>query len=217
MQPYFIPYAGYFRLFAAADLFVVYDCVQFPRRGWLHRNRLRDANGELRWLTLPLAKAERDVRIADLAYRSDAESELRAQAGRFSAFSALKIQHPNLHALALTLDAPPARHLTELLCAISRLLGFEREMILSSTLDLDPALRGEARIVEICRTLGARAYVNAPGGRTLYAAESFETSGVALRFLSTYPGPTESIVERLAHAPAAAIAEEIEAACALEA
>ena len=40
MQPYFIPYAGYFRLFAASDLFVIYDCVQFPRRGWVHRNKL---------------------------------------------------------------------------------------------------------------------------------------------------------------------------------
>jgi hypothetical protein len=40
MQPYFVPYAGYFRLFAASDLFVIYDCVQFPRRGWVHRNRL---------------------------------------------------------------------------------------------------------------------------------------------------------------------------------
>ena len=29
MQPYFMPYAGYFRLFAAADLFVALDCVQF--------------------------------------------------------------------------------------------------------------------------------------------------------------------------------------------
>ena len=57
MQPYFVPHAGYFRLFAASDLFVVFDCVQFPRRGWVHRNRLPDAQGRARWLTLPLSKA----------------------------------------------------------------------------------------------------------------------------------------------------------------
>jgi hypothetical protein len=39
MQPYFMPYAGYFRLFCAADVFVMFDCVQFRRRGWVHRNR----------------------------------------------------------------------------------------------------------------------------------------------------------------------------------
>ena len=33
MQPYFFPYAGYFRLFAHVDEFVIFDCVQFRRRG----------------------------------------------------------------------------------------------------------------------------------------------------------------------------------------
>jgi hypothetical protein len=47
MQPYFIPYAGYFRLFAATDLFVIYDCVQFPRRGWCTAPLLGHRTGEL--------------------------------------------------------------------------------------------------------------------------------------------------------------------------
>ena len=45
MQPCFVPYAGYVRLFAASDLLVVFDCVPFPRRGWVHRNRLPNARG----------------------------------------------------------------------------------------------------------------------------------------------------------------------------
>ena len=72
MQPYFLPYAGYFRLFAATDLFVIYDCVQFPRRGWVHRNRLVDASGKERWLTLPLAKVPQRTLIRDLCFASDA-------------------------------------------------------------------------------------------------------------------------------------------------
>src|SRR3954469_8726601 len=76
MQPYFIPYAGYFRLFAASDLFVIYDCVQFPRRGWVHRNKLADASGVERWLTLPIAKAPRDVRIHELRFSHDAREAM---------------------------------------------------------------------------------------------------------------------------------------------
>ena len=57
MQPYFIPYAGYFRLFQSVDLFVVYDCIQFARRGYVHRNQLPNFTDELSWITLPLAKA----------------------------------------------------------------------------------------------------------------------------------------------------------------
>src|SRR4051794_18580959 len=76
MQPYFMPYAGYFRLFQASDPFVIYDCVQFPRRGWVHRNRLADARGVNRWLTLPLAKAPRDVLIRDLRFPANARDLL---------------------------------------------------------------------------------------------------------------------------------------------
>ena len=83
MQPYFFPYAGYFRLFAAADQFVIYDCVQFPRRGWVHRNRLPDANGAPAWLTLPLEKASRNLTISELRFPSDAVSRFTVQIPRF--------------------------------------------------------------------------------------------------------------------------------------
>ena len=68
MQPYFMPYAGYFRLFAAADLVAIFDCVQFPRRGWVHRNRLPGRNGETQWLTLPLQKATTGTQINNLKF-----------------------------------------------------------------------------------------------------------------------------------------------------
>jgi len=76
MQPYFVPYAGYFRLFSASDLFVIYDCVQFPRRGWVHRNRLVDRTGAERWLTLPIEKAPQDVLIRELRFPPDAAGVL---------------------------------------------------------------------------------------------------------------------------------------------
>src|SRR6476619_972718 len=82
MQPYFIPYAGYFRLFAASDLFVIYDCVQFPRRGWVHRNKMFGADGRECWLTLPLAKMARDVRIRDLSFSADAGAILQERMRR---------------------------------------------------------------------------------------------------------------------------------------
>src|SRR6188472_3168309 len=72
MQPYFIPYTGYFRLFAASDVFVIYDCVQFPRRGWVHRNKLIDASGAERWVTLPLVKVPQSTLIKDLEFAPDA-------------------------------------------------------------------------------------------------------------------------------------------------
>ena len=74
MQPYFLPYAGYFRLFAEADLVCLFDCVQFPRRGWVHRNQLPGYTGAAKWLTLPLAKRPMAIRIDDLAFAPSAET-----------------------------------------------------------------------------------------------------------------------------------------------
>src|SRR3982074_1250181 len=84
MQPYFIPYAGYFRLFAATDLFVIYDCVQFPRRGWVHRNRLVDASGKERWLTWPMSKVPQQTLIRDLRFAPGAADVFAARLRSFT-------------------------------------------------------------------------------------------------------------------------------------
>src|SRR4051812_23161583 len=79
MQPYFFPYVGYYRLFAATDVFVIYDCVQFPRRGWVHRNLFTDANGSPRWITVPLLKASQSALIRELELASDGQARMLEQ------------------------------------------------------------------------------------------------------------------------------------------
>ena len=56
MQPYFLPYLGYWQLLAAADQFVLYDEVNYIKGGWINRNRIL-INGQPSWLTVPLAHA----------------------------------------------------------------------------------------------------------------------------------------------------------------
>jgi hypothetical protein len=55
MQPYFLPYLGYWQLMNMADTFVVYDNIQFSKRGWFHRNRLL-LNKKEEMFTIPLKK-----------------------------------------------------------------------------------------------------------------------------------------------------------------
>ena len=58
MQPYFLPYIGYFQLMNAVDEFVVYDNIEFAKKGWINRNRIL-VNGADAYITLPLKKAIR--------------------------------------------------------------------------------------------------------------------------------------------------------------
>jgi hypothetical protein len=194
MQPYFLPYPGYFRLIAQSDLFVAFDCVQFPRRGWVHRNRLRDRAGELQWLTLPLAYAPQSAQIRDLAFAPDAAL---AMAERLRPF---RLEEEAVRALVERLrrpSGPAADFIIELLAEVCARLGLRFVPIRSSALGLPEALKGQERILEILRRLGADRYLNAPGGRELYDPEAFAQAGVALDFLPPWEGSFESVLETL--------------------
>ena len=53
MQPYFMPYIGYFQLINAVDKFVVYDDVNFIKKGWISRNNIL-VNGKSYLFSVPL-------------------------------------------------------------------------------------------------------------------------------------------------------------------
>ena len=40
MQPYFFPYIGYWQLLNLVDEYVIYDDVNYIKRGWINRNNI---------------------------------------------------------------------------------------------------------------------------------------------------------------------------------
>ena len=195
----------------ASDLLVLYDCVQFPRRGWLHRNRLRTSNGSLGWLTLPLMKTSRGVLIRDLEFRKDATARIGAQLRRFSTLTA---PPPHARALVRALQEPtgaPVDYIVELLRIATHTMGLPWRVIRSSDLAVSPSTRGQDRILAIAEACGATRYVNTPGGRTLYRQEEFSARNIELCFLPDYEGSQDSIAQRLTSEDPLDVAAEIRA------
>jgi len=58
MQPTYLPWAGYFEMISNVDLFIILDNVQFEKKSWQHRNRIRTSSGEL-LLTVPVNTASK--------------------------------------------------------------------------------------------------------------------------------------------------------------
>lgn len=198
MQPYFFPYAGYFRLFAAADLFVVLDCVQFPRRGWVHRNQISDRQNQPQWLTLPLVKGDRDsTRICDLAFQPDAVNIVSEQFRRFPCLDKIHNLYPELASLIMNFEIPPTQYLIQNLQWVCKVLGIGRPILKSSELEIPSGLKGQDRIIEIAKRTGARHYVNAPGGRAIYDPRTFTDAGLTLNFLHDHDGSFCSVLERI--------------------
>src|SRR5690242_7195515 len=70
MQPYFLPFLGYFQLIQGADIFVIHDDVQYIKGGWINRNRIL-VNGAPSWITIPVLKASHRLCINQREYHLD--------------------------------------------------------------------------------------------------------------------------------------------------
>lgn len=209
MQPYFMPYLGYYRLLRDADVFVAFDCVQFPRRGWVHRNRLHGDGGVPAWLTLPVRHASRSARIDSLVFGTDAEGWWAAAARRFPALRVRGCGEAVALAGSFSEGDGVADYLAAQLHRVRDRLGLKATIRRSSDLALPADLRGEARIIEICRHLGARRYLNAPGGRGLYDQGRFAAAGIELSFLPDWQWSYASVLERFATEPVTALQTEL--------
>lgn len=65
MQPTYLPWIGYFDLMDNADVFVLFDTVQFEKQAWQQRNRIKTSENTARWLSVPV-KQDLGQRIRDV-------------------------------------------------------------------------------------------------------------------------------------------------------
>jgi hypothetical protein len=170
------------------------------------------ADGGECWLTLPLAKMPRDARICDLSFSADAGAILQDRMGRIPLLATPRHPAPEILESVKRVVGTPVDYLERLLREIVSCLGLQWHTIRSSSLDLPGELRGQERIIEIARRVGATRYVNAPGGRALYEPERFATAGLELRFLDPYPGPSSTILQRILEEDRQSLSDDILAA-----
>lgn len=187
MQPYFLPYLGYFQLMAEVDRFIVFDDVQFIQRGWIHRNRILVA-GRDHLFTLPVKAARQQATIKEILLSEDVRGRLKI----------LKtIQQSYAHAPYFSQTYPllesyflfPSSNLCEVIVnslrSLAHLLGIRAEICLASQMGhaCSSEVHGVQRILAICKEEGAYRYVNLPGGMGLYEPQQFAANAVQLQFI----------------------------------
>jgi hypothetical protein len=209
MQPYFLPYIGYWQLISAVDVFVVYDNIKYTKKGWINRNRFL-SNGKEAVFTLPLKK---DSDFLDVKHRALAESfdrddlinRIREAYRKAPAFSTIQ-------PIIEDIICYPAENLFDFIFhSIQKIcshLRISTPLLVSSTINCDHSLQGAERVQSICKALGADTYINPIGGRELYSSQDFADHGIKLGFLNpaipNIPGQTPeagalSILHLLAH------------------
>jgi WbqC-like protein family len=217
MQPYFFPYAGYFRLFASVDEFVIFDCVQFPRRGRVHRTEVPGPSGKIEWLTLPLAVQPRHVLIDRLTFATGARASFDQRLKRLTWVESAK--GPAAEQVRAFLHAPLSSvidYLENSVRLVAELLRLNIPIVRSSALKISPLVRGQDRVIAIAKALSAARYVNAPGGRALYDPQFFQLAGIELSFLTPYRGPYVHLLQSLMMEQPDDIRADVIANCQLE-
>ena len=188
MQPYFLPYIGYFQLMAAVDLFVVYDRIKYTKKGWINRNRML-VNGADAMFSLPLKKDHDALDVVDRTLAADFDrsrlcQQIRGAYGRAPFFADTFpliqqiVQHP---------DNNLFRYLHQSLIALCRHLGIATEIRVSSTVAIPEDAKGQDKVLALCSALKATTYRNSIGGTELYSAPAFERAGVTLQFVRARP------------------------------
>jgi WbqC-like protein family len=185
MQPYFLPYLGYFQLMAAVDKFVIYDDVRFINRGWINRNRIL-VKGRDHLFTVPLRGASQNRNINEIAVvaeKSWREKLLRTFELAYSRAPRFVEVFPLVRTIVNFAESNLAGYLRNGLLTIKNYLALPTKIIATSAIYNNRELKGPVRILDICRKEKATTYVNAIGGKDLYEPELFRAHGITLRFL----------------------------------
>lgn len=187
MQPYFIPYLGYWQLMNIVDKYVIYDDVNYIKGGWINRNRIL-SNGNSVYLNLPLKKASPNKLINEIEVNLNEQNIskcLKTIKGCYSKAPFFIDVFPLMEKILSYDDNNLASFLKNSIEIIANYLNINTEFILSSDLKKNNNLRSENKVIHICKILNATQYYNAIGGRNLYDYETFRKENIDLLFINT--------------------------------
>lgn len=188
MQPYYIPYIGYFQLIAAVDIFIIYDNVKYTKKGWINRNRIL-LNGRDSVVSLPLKSGSDSFNVVqrELASNVDFDKLLNIFRGAYSRAPYFADTILLLKEIFSYNDKNLFNFLYNSIVSVCAHLGISTEIKISSDFAIDHGLKGADKVVELCRYVGADVYVNPIGGVELYDYDFFRLHELDLRFLRSRP------------------------------
>lgn len=193
MQPYFLPYLGYYSLIKYADRFVLFDTAQFMRHGWIERNRILKPAEGWQYISVPVDRESMRSPIKEVHIRNDPDWKARI----FRQLEHYKKRAPFYPSVIGLLDEALDERFTSItrlnhrvLAVTCEYLGIHRDIAVLSDMGLkitEPVAPGEWAL-RISQALGASEYVNPPGGVELFDQEQYRSAGVPIVFLKNNLG-----------------------------
>lgn len=184
LQSNYIPWKGYFDLINSVDEFILYDDMQYTRRDWRNRNKIKTSRGPI-WLSIPVkVKGKYDQKIKDTEVDEPGWNERHWQSivhayGKAPYFATYRAQFEELYRGA---TAPLLSDVNfRFIAAICEILGIRTKLTWSMDYQL---VDGKTeRLVDLCRQAGATDYLSGPAARDYVDETLFERAGIGLRWM----------------------------------
>ena len=190
VQSNYIPWKGYFDIINMVDEFILFDDMQYTKRDWRNRNRIKTANGA-RWLTIPVEvkgkyfQKIKDTKVSDAAWNRKHWNFIVTSYSRAGHFGKYKEMFEELY-LGCT-----EKHLSQInhrfVLAICKFLEIATKI--SWSMDYRLAKGKTERLVDLCKQAGADEYISGPAANGYIDEDMFEKEGIKLSYMdySGYP------------------------------
>jgi hypothetical protein len=188
MQPYFFPYIGYFQLMNAVDEFIIYDNIEFTKKGWINRNRIL-VNGNDSFISIPIKKDSDylDIRNRSLAeiWSLEKKKILNRIIASYKKAPIFESVYPIIEKCFFFEEDNLFKFIYNSLTILKEYLEIKTPFLISSTISIDHALKADKKVVAICKARKADLYLNPIGGIELYRRDDFKDEGIDLYFLKS--------------------------------
>jgi hypothetical protein len=192
MQPYFLPYLGYYSLIKHVDRWIFNDEVQMIHKGWVERNRILKQYGGWHYIRVPLVKFHHTTLIKHIRIRNNEKwkEKILAQLQHYKKTAPYYWKVIGLLKTAFepefeTITAQNA-HLLKLTCEY---IGFDFKYEILS--DLNMKIEEVDEPVDwsliICKKLDCKSYINPILGKSFYNRKKFRDNNIKLDFLKSLP------------------------------
>ena len=191
-QSNYISWKGYFDMIRTVDLFILYDDVQYTRRDWRNRNKIKTPNG-LKWLTIPVnvkGRYHQKIKETTISDKSWNSSHLKILKATHSKASHFKEVFPMVEELYMTANYETISEINfHFISRICQYLNIDTKIVFSSNYDLTEQRKNE-RLIDICKQAGATEYISGPLAKDYIARDDFESSNIKITWMD-YEGYPE--------------------------
>ncbi len=187
MQPYFLPYLGYFQLIYAADKFIFFDDTGFIKKGWIHRNNIL-LNRKRHRFTIPIQHISSFTPIRETLISEKPlfwnQKLIKTFRYAYSKAPYFDVVFPQVEPILRgAIKRPIADVAIDSVQMVLTYLGIEKTLLRSGERYENHTIKLSERVVDICQKEGAFGYINAIGGLHFFDTKYFEESLIKLQFL----------------------------------